>query len=307
MTPPQKISIEELCSNDWGKTAVYASPSVESATFSILQHERMELAAVPPDDLDTIMVVGGGRLIDRIKYIAHHLERKVCLVAIPSIWGSGAEVSPIVVLNDKHGKTIELDTKFLPDYYALLPQLTTTIPHNLAVFACGDVWSHAMEALFSPLAGDSDRAELAELLKRMLNLPLAIHDDWFDASAQATLIQARTSVGVVHGIAHVLEPEMPFGKEPGGHARLCSRFLWPAMTLMRERSRKWSMLEETGLDIAAMENVWRQLFSSAKCDFCNCEPLLQQHWDEVLREPSTRTNGVLIRRQDLEFFLSFHH
>ncbi len=102
----------------------------------------------------------------------------------------------------------------------------------------------------------------------------------------------RRSGGI--GIAHVLESETEWG-----HARLCSTFLLPVMNLNRQASSKWSeLVRQYGLDEPALWNVLQRLFTPD--DFAALMPLLRSNWTKILRDPSTRTNGALIRIRNLE-------
>ena len=51
------------------------------------------------EDLDTLIVIGGGTLMDEAKIWRAHNAPGIRLIVIPSLWGSGAEVSPVAVLN----------------------------------------------------------------------------------------------------------------------------------------------------------------------------------------------------------------
>ena len=76
---------------------------------------------------------------------------------------------------------------------------------------------------------------MAALMKRMAHVPLAYDPQWFALSVEACLGQARSSVGLVHGFAHVLEARL--GPD-WSHARLCSVFLLPVIRFNLAHSPK---------------------------------------------------------------------
>ena len=82
------------------------------------------------------------------------------------------------------------------------------------------------------------------MIKEMITLPLGNDPRWFELSARACAGQARTSVGLVHGIAHTLEHHLrvEFPKAGWGHAQLCSLFLRPVIEFNRQHSPKWKRL-----------------------------------------------------------------
>src|SRR5207253_332486 len=105
---------------------------------------------------------------------------------------------------------------------------------------------------------------LADLIGRMAEAPLGADARWLDLSAEACVLQSRASAGLVHGIAHTLEPLLR-GREARafGHARLCSLFLLPVLRLDGTISEKWrDLCAAHGLDRERLESVARDLFDA---------------------------------------------
>jgi alcohol dehydrogenase class IV len=259
------------------EAVVWASASVERRVRAALPLPVVAEGHVPAG-ARTVVAIGGGGLIDRAKAAVKRDGRARRLVAVPSRWGSGAEVSPVIVLDAAAGKSIAVDAAFVPDARGVWPELAATVGDREARDGCADVWAHALEALVSPLADDAVRTDARAVLDELAGLP-ARDPRWFDAGARACAVQARAGVGLVHGIAHVLEPRTPFG-----HAALVAAWLAPCWDLVRRRR---------GVDAAppgALFNaeVHRRTATA-----------LQEHWPAVLRDPCTRTNGARVRRDDL--------
>jgi alcohol dehydrogenase class IV len=309
MNRPERWNIERVRALDPKGTRVWATPSVASAVRESLGFDEVTVldAAQGGDDLWTLIAVGGGSLIDETKAWRKEQEKPVQLIAIPSIWGSGAEVSPIVVLNRGGKKKIAIGDDYLPDVTSLMPELLASIPDKLMLEACGDVWAHALEGFLSPLASEELRTELADLIGRLLKAEIARDVVWFDLSVQACAGQARSSVGLVHGIAHVLEGVLRAEAVSQGtlagwsHARLCSISLWPVMRFNATQSDKFGELTRRfGIDGEAVIEKVREFFDEDL--FARALAALEKSWRDVLRDSCTRTNSVLVRPAHLAFF-----
>ena len=301
---PQTWELDQLPGAELGKAVVLATRSVRDKATELLPFAQSKGLDDLPSDLDTLIVIGGGTLIDEAKAWRAGHAPKTRLIAIPSLWGSGSEVSPVVVLNRHGKKEIHIGDELIPDTVCLWPELASSIPENIARYACGDAWSHALEGFLSPLASSELQNELAEFMQEMVALPLGNDPLWFGPSARACAGQARSSVGLVHGIAHSLEGYLraEFPEAGWGHAKLCSLFLWPVMEFNRQHSPKWqSLMQQHNLDEDAILKVLQDLHEPDA--YARALPFLQQHWMEILRDPSSRTNSVLVRPASKSFFV----
>jgi alcohol dehydrogenase class IV len=145
----------------------------------------------------------------------------------------------------------------------------------------------------------------------MLELPVdgrAIHRaaEWLEASAASCALQASSSVGLVHGIAHVLEPALAGAdvERPFGHARLCALFLAPVLAFDRAHGATFEgLLAVHGLDPGRLEAVARALFDPDA--YRVALGVLAERWRDVLRDPCTRTNAALVRPAHLAHFQAF--
>ena len=299
-------SLEQLRRADLGNCIAWITPSITELAARELSLVSADPNIGLPDRVDTLIVIGGGTLIDRAKATARATGKSIRLVAVPSIWGSGAEVSPVVVLDSNGRKQIMLDEKFVPDVRVHWPELATTLPSFRARLACGDVWSHALEGFLSPLASDELRDELSILIGKIIELKLSPDPSWFEASTQACAGQARSSVGLIHGIAHTLESVLRGNEQDDGwhHAKLCSIFLLPVISYNRDTSDKWNMLiNQYGLDEKCIFGVLEALFDPEA--YRKALTALTQCWHKVVRDPCTRTNSVLVRPSSLEYFQNY--
>ena len=137
----------------------------------------------------------------------------------------------------------------------------------------------------------------------MLDAPLGKSPDWFRLSSEACAAQARSSVGLVHGIAHTLEGILCRDHPEGdwGHAKLCSTFLAPVMAFNGQDDGKSSrLMEEYGVDRGGVEEVVRMLHDADA--YRAALPVLTENWRTVLRDQCSRTNVRLVRPADIGFF-----
>ena len=301
---PETWGLRQLLDADLGQTRVLATRSVKARAEASLPFEVASGLDRLPGDLDTLIVIGGGTLIDEAKAWRASDAPTLRLIAIPSLWGSGAEVSPVAVLNRDGKKKIQVGEELIPDVRCLWPELVESIPEKTARYACGDAWSHALEGFLSPLADSGLQQELTEVMREMLALPIGRDARWFEPSARACAGQARSGVGLVHGIAHSLEGylRVDYPEAGWGHAKLCSVWLLPVMEFNRRQSPKWERLMQAhALDGSAILQVLRELHDPAA--YSQALPLLDQHWMEVLRDPCSRVNSALVRPSSKGFFL----
>lgn len=296
-------SLQRLLTEASGPVAVIADPTVAGRVAGLLPWPLFDDFSDLPADLHTLVAVGGGTLLDRIKIARLDQRPDLRLVAIASLWGSGAEASPVAVACEGEHKQPRMEAGLAPDVRVVLPELAAGLSPALARYGCGDAWSHALEGALSPLADEGVKAQGAALIKQMLALGVGDDPRWFDLSAAACSLQARSSVGLVHGIAHVLEGPLRLAQPDAGwgHARLCATYAWPVLHLNMQLSDKWPALAAGhGIDAAAVQSTLRDLYDDD--DFGRTLPTLSERWPQVLRNPLSRSNSALVRRSHLTHF-----
>lgn len=304
MTDQRVLSFADVCRFDARTTAVWVTDSIRSRAAHALVAPILPSLQPLPEAVKTLVVIGGGTLLDEAKVWWQEHASTLELVAIPSLWGSGAEVSPIAVRNRSGVKDIRLSPALRPTYRAYWPELVTTLPEDLVRYACGDTWAHALEGFLSPLAADELRQELAVLIQRLLTTPMAPDPVWFALSAEACAGQARSSVGLVHGLAHTLEGVLAEAQPHSGwsHARLCALFLWPVMCFNRQGAAKFTeLMTRHYLSQASILQCAQSLHVPS--DYAALVPYIEQNWMRILRDPCSRTNCTLVRPSSLEYFV----
>lgn len=300
---PKILGLDDLALSKWGCGAVWASDHGYVGLVDKFSFLRVPDLTDIPNNLDTLLVVGGGQRIDIAKAWRAENQPKVNLIALPTLWGSGAEASAIAVLNGNNEKIFFIGPEYLPDARIYHDALAADVPLGLALAGCGDTWAHALEGFLSPLATPETRNLLANLINKMLTLPLGCDARWFQVSAEACRGQALSSVGLIHGIAHVIEPLLraDLSGENWGHARLCGLLLWPAMLFNSTSSGNMDrLLAEHRLSLPAIFSIIRQFWDADA--YTHILPKVVAAWGRILRDPCTRTNSTLVRQSSLDFF-----
>jgi alcohol dehydrogenase class IV len=300
------LSHAELCSLSPATTALWCSAPVAASVKEMLPYTHYKPLLPLPDSVNTLVVVGGGTLIDRAKFFRARNHPTLRLWAVPSLYGSGSEVSPIAVLDWGGVKEIHMGMEFLPDAYGCMPELAGLAPAHVRHWGRGDIWAHALEALLSPLASSTTTASAARLLHDMLAQPVTDAAQWFERSANACRLQVASSVGLVHGMAHTLEPVLRAAhpEQGWGHARLCALLLAPVFNFNRLHADKVDCIfQPLGLSAEAVRRALSAWFVHADYDLLR--PHLASHWMTILRDRCTRTNGVLVKPSHLPFFAGY--
>lgn len=305
MRRPDRWSLERLVASVRLPAFVVATGSVRQKCRALLPFEHVDSLEDLPGEVGTLVVAGGGSLIDAAKLWRFEHCPGALLAAVPSVWGSGAEATHIAVSNNEGQKIIRVDDRLAPDVRVVVPELAESLPEDLVMNGCGDAWTHAVEGFLSPLAQDALRCELAGIIREMLAIGLGNRPEWFELSAAAAAGQARSSVGLIHGMAHVLEGPLRRDHPTGstfGHARLCSILAWPVTVYNARNSEKWAGLcEAYGIDSAAILETLRKLYDDIAYDIL--KPRIDVQWPAILRNPCSRTNSVLVRSGNLSFFM----
>jgi alcohol dehydrogenase class IV len=252
----------------------------------------IESADLVRDGCDLI-VIGGGAHLDHVKRHWRGTGARK-LIAVPTIWGSGAEASPIAVWIEDGKKQFVKSGAIRPDAMAFYEDFMLTLSPNQVRSACGDTWAHALEGFLSPLATDELRAELAALIRQLQTMPIGLDARWFSLSASASAYQACASVGLAHGIAHVLEPRLM----QAGHASLCATLLAPVLRFNDAVSEKWRLLTAR-FDLDGDEILACVSGLSTLDERRALSPHVAVHWRAILRDPCTRSNSVLVRPDGL--------
>ena len=218
---------ESIERSDVDLVTVYADVPVNSEVEVCRQISEIGMA----HDIDALVSVGGGSVIDTVKganillgvggdlledWQGTHLvpEPLKKHVAVPTTAGTGAEVSlGAVIKNIPTGQKITFNSKYLlPDVAVLDPAMTTSMPPGLTAATGVDAFTHAIESFssleHSPAADAFCYYSVGAIFQ---NLPRAFEDGGdleargymlVAANLSGTALSTTMSIGACHAMAH---------------------------------------------------------------------------------------------------------
>ncbi len=151
---------------------------------------------------DAVLCIGGGSTTGVAKVVA--LTARIPILAVPTTY-SGSEVTPIWGLSDGGRKTTGTDPAVLPRVVVYDPELTASLPRDLAVASGLNAMAHGVEAMWAPgrnpvssAVAEEGVAALAAGLRKDGPADL-LRGAWLTAAAFAV-----TGSGLHHKLCHVL-------------------------------------------------------------------------------------------------------
>lgn len=169
-------------------------------------YEGMELAK--KNEVDFILAVGGGSVIDSAKAIAYglaepdkdvkdlyeHTRRATgCLPVgvVLTIAASGSEMSSSSVISYEDKKRSYGDYMCRPKFAIMNPELTMTLPDYQTCSGCTDILMHTMERYFTNGSKMEITDALAEgLLRTVMQFTTILHADPLNYQARAEVMWA---------------------------------------------------------------------------------------------------------------------
>ena len=192
---------------------------------------RMGVERYQQKKCDSLILIGGGSVLDCGKAIAASVAKKKDIsslvgllrvhrpvppmIAIPTTAGTGSECTvAAVITNRQQGvKQVVADPFLVPKCAILDPALMIGLPPHITAHTGIDALTHAIESFLSGYAGRFSRDQCIQAIKAVFSkLPIAYkngqdmeaREAMALASYQAGLAFTRTYVGYVHAIAHQL-------------------------------------------------------------------------------------------------------
>ncbi|MEY5440158.1 iron-containing alcohol dehydrogenase, partial [Salmonella enterica subsp. enterica serovar Corvallis] len=105
--------------------------------------------------------------------------QRVASVLIPATAGTGSEATPnaILAIPEQNTKVGIISPVLLPDYVALLPELTTSMPAHIASSTGIDALCHLIECFTATVANPvSDNASLIGLRKLLNHIEISVNE-----------------------------------------------------------------------------------------------------------------------------------
>jgi len=198
-------------------------------------YEGIELGKA--ENIDFILAVGGGSVIDSSKAISYGLaepdkdvwelfegkrkaQKFLPIASVLTISAAGSETSnSCVITNEKTGRKRAYDDDIArPKFAVMNPELTKTLPDYQTQSGCTDIMMHTMERYFTQGGNMELTDEIAEgLLRTVMKYAQILHSDPENYEARAEIMWAGslahnglTGCGNDGGdfMSHMLEHEM---------------------------------------------------------------------------------------------------
>ena len=227
------------------------------------------------------------------------------LIACPSLPGAGSESSKVAVISDIDSKYPFVFDSFFSDEILYIAPLYGQLKNRQIVIGLFDVLSHLMEGVLSPIApfimkqyAKMGFQMVMDIFKRHMQGESFNFQDIMVMSSLAGYTQSFTSVGLLHGISHVLESH-----GYGDHAFLNACYFEPVMKYNSEKSPKVQGL------VSALDQTVDEFLGNIRCiteRFKIEKPVVNGPDDISLliaKDMCTRTNVRLVRQPDIKNIL----
>lgn len=189
------------------------------------QHDVARILGDSPDAaFDLIVGIGGGSVLDVTKLLSvlchprspgldallagEKPTVRVPSLLIPATAGTGSEATPnaILAIPEQNTKVGIISPVLLPDYVALLPELTTSMPAHIASSTGIDALCHLIECFTATIANPvSDNVALTGLRKLLHNIETAVSEP-YNLTARLEMLWASYYGGaaITHAGTHLV-------------------------------------------------------------------------------------------------------
>lgn len=275
---------------------IRALPAVQALMANIQKASRLVtvIDTVPPEPsqhdvtrvleevagahVDMVVGIGGGSVLDVAKLMsvlcADNAPSLAALLAgdkpvrrtrsllIPTTAGTGSEATPnaILALPEQETKVGIISPVMLPDYVALLPELTISMPAHIAASTGIDALCHLIECFTATIANPvSDNYALIGMKKLFENLELTVNEPtnqlarlnmlWASWFGGAAITHAGTHL--IHAMSYPLggKYHLPHGIANAILLAPCMKFLRPS--LVDKFAQAYDLLPDADLSLDA--------------------------------------------------------
>jgi len=215
------------------------------------------LDALPTGDIDLVIGVGGGSVLDVAKLLSvlcikdaptlaallagEKPQQRTTSLLIPTTAGTGSEATPnaILAIPEKETKVGIISPVMLPDFVALVPELTTSMPEHIASSTGIDALCHLIECFTATIANPvADNYALTGMKKLFASLETTIKEPgnlqarlemlWASYYGGASI--AHSGTHLVHALSYPLggKYHLPHGVANAILLAPCMRVVRPA-------------------------------------------------------------------------------
>ncbi|MFP9529583.1 iron-containing alcohol dehydrogenase [Pectobacterium brasiliense] len=232
---------------------------------------------------DLVIGVGGGSVLDVAKLLSvlcagdetvtldsllagEKPTRRTTSLLIPTTAGTGSEATPnaILAIPEKETKVGIITPVMLPDYVALVPELTISMPSHIAASTGIDALCHLIECFTSTIANPvSDNYALIGLKKLFANLETSVREpsnmeaklNMLWASYYGGAAIAHSGTHLVHAMSYPLggKYHIPHGVANAILLAPCMRFVQDAA--QEKFAQAYDLLPDADLTLSTAEKV----------------------------------------------------
>lgn len=242
------------------------------------------LSALKKPVVDLVIGAGGGSVLDVAKLLSllcagdenvtlesllagEKPQRRTPSLLIPTTAGTGSESTPnaILAIPEKETKVGIITPVMLPDYVALVPELTTSMPAHIAASTGIDALCHLFECFTSVIASPvSDNFALVGMKKLFASIETAVAEpgnlaarlDMLWASYYGGASIAHAGTHMVHAMSYPLG-----GKYHIPHGIANAILLAPCMAFVRPSAvskfaRAWDLIPDADRKLSEEEKSY---------------------------------------------------
>lgn len=183
------------------------------------------LQQLPATQPDLVVGVGGGSVLDVAKLLSllcageegitldsllegRKPTRRTTSLLIPTTAGTGSEATPnaILAIPEKETKVGIITPVMLPDYVALVPELTTSMPAHIAASTGIDALCHLIECFTATIANPvADNYALIGMKKLFANIETAVNEpDNLEARLNMLWASYYGGASIAHSGTHLV-------------------------------------------------------------------------------------------------------
>ncbi|WJV53273.1 iron-containing alcohol dehydrogenase [Prodigiosinella aquatilis] len=233
--------------------------------------------------VDAVIGVGGGSVLDVAKLLSLlcagdttiTLEallagikptRRTVSLLIPTTAGTGSEATPnaILAIPEQETKVGIITPMMLPDYVALVPELTTSMPPHIAASTGIDALCHLIECFTATVSNPvGDNYALIGLKKLFANIETAVREpenlearlNMLWASYYGGAAIAHSGTHLVHAMSYPLggKYHIPHGVANAILLAPCMRFVQPAA--QEKFAQAYDLLPDADLSLNASQKA----------------------------------------------------
>lgn len=185
--------------------------------------------------IEKLIVIGAGSVIDFSKRIYENLKRKnnkISMWILPSLLGSGSEVSITSIINNKNKKDIRVNNNFLPETIIYDHELFQKVNNEIKLLGLSDSIAHLLESKttinYNYYLEFNNIMTLNFFFKKYSYLNVIKNNiDFKDLailSFNGGVAQCNSGSGICHALAHAAEQLTGYK-----HSKCISFFLYPTI------------------------------------------------------------------------------